>query len=119
VHTLLAIGRVLSVVVVIVIIVVSIVTVVVVTSYAGGTVTETEDVAIGGWQIGLYVVSGTCTFGPSESINISTFTAIQSVNGFGLHTETITVTLNGGGVASSITTTTLTNTTISQASNCT
>jgi hypothetical protein len=113
-------GRVLSIVVVIVIIVVATVAVVILTnrSSVSGTVTETEIVQIGGWQIGHYVVFGTCTYGPSMSLNVSTFTTIQSATGLGLNTETTTIT--NYGVASSITTTTITNLfIISLASNCT
>jgi hypothetical protein len=110
-HNLLAIGRLLAIVAV----VVGISIVAIGFAYASNTVTEIEQVAYGGTDIGHYTVIGTCTYGPSISQNISTYTTFQSANGFGLHTTTATDTLDGG-IVSIGTTTTVTNTTL--ASSC-
>ncbi|MDG6907212.1 MAG: hypothetical protein JRN20_15670 [Nitrososphaerota archaeon] len=103
---MLAISRVLSIVVVIVIILIIFVTLVIV---ANGTVTKTEIVGIYGYRESRYVVSGTCTYGPSTFLNVSTYTTTLHVRGIGFHTKTTTATAYG--ISSIITTTTVTNTT--------
>ena len=107
-----AVSKILTIAIAIVIILVVFVTLDIATS---GSVTKTEYVLVDGYQEGQYVVSGTCTFGPTMSLNVTTHTT-NEMHGIGFRTRTTTTTLYG--ISSILTTTTLTNTT-SLGSNCT